>query len=343
MKRILTSFFIVLLALSATAQTNQNLTIDSCYAWARLNYPMLKQHDIIQKTKDYTVQNAWRGYIPQLNVMGQATYQSETTNFGDVFGSSPFIQNLGISFPKYSKDQYRLTGEVNQTVFDAEQSKFKKENAIAQADIQQQSLEVNLYTLNDRVNQVFFGVLLIDEQLKQNDLQQKDLQNGIDKVDAYIANGTAYKSSADELKAQLLQIQQAKVEMQSARKAYLQVLGILINQPLGDNTTLEKPAAPVLGADIKRPELKLYDLQRHVYDIQSKQLATGLMPVINAWFDGSYGRPTLNTVSNDFGPFWITGIRFNWSLTALYTRKNNLRILALNQSDVDLQKETFLF
>ena len=87
----------------------------------------------------------------------------------------------------------------------------------------------------------------------------------------------------------------------------------------------------------------LYDLQKKSYDLQSKQLETGLMPQINAYFDASYGRPTLNTVSNDFGAFWITGIRFNWSLTALYTRKNSKRIFGLNQSDLDIQKETFLF
>jgi outer membrane protein TolC len=340
MKRIITLVFLVA-ALHISAQ--KSLTIDQCYSLARQNYPLLKQHDLIQKTKDFTLQNAWRGYIPQINVNGQATYQSETTNFADVFGSLP-PQFAGlIKFPNYSKDQYRITGEVSQTIFDGEASKFKKENANVQAEISEQSLEVNLYSLRDRVNQVYFGVLLIDQELLQNDIQQNDIQNGIDKTQALVNNGNAYRSSVDELKAQLMQVQQSRVELVSSRRSYLLVLGLLTNQQLDESTTLTSPTTPVLSSEIKRPELTLYDLQKKTYDVQAKQLETGLMPIISAYFDGSYGRPTLNTVSNDFGAFWIAGIKFNWSLTALYTWKNNKHIYGLSQNDLDIQKETFLF
>jgi outer membrane protein TolC len=345
MKRTITIIFL-LATLHLSAQTS--LTIDQCYTLARQNYPLLKQHDLIQKTKDFTLQNAWRGYIPQINANGQATYQSEVTNFKDVFGSlppsSPFYSAFSqIPFPVYSKDQYRLTGEISQTVFDGQATKFKKENANVQAEISEQSLEVNLYALRDRVNQVFFGVLLIDEELLQNDIQQNDIQNGIDKTQALVNNGTAYRSNVDELKAQLMSVQQSKLELISSRRSFLLVLGLLINQPLDESTKLEKPSTPKLSSEIKRPELTLYDLQKKTYDVQAKQLETGLMPLISAYFDGSYGRPTLNTVSNDFGGFWIAGIRFNWSLTALYTMKNSRNIFDLSQNDLDIQKETFLF
>lgn len=342
MKRILTTVF-VLSALFSMAQSPATLNIDSCYAWAKQNYPLLKQHDIIDQTRDFTIKNAYRGYIPQINVSGQATYQSQTTNFADVFSGSPIPGLSSIKFPVYSKDQYRITGEVYQTIFDANQSKFKKENAVTQAEIQHQNVEVNLYTLRERVNQVYFGVLLIDEQLKQNEIQQKDVQNGIDKTQALVNNGAAYRSSIDELKAQLLQVQQTRIEMNNTRKAYLMVLGLLINKPVDESTMLTKPQAPVLTTDIKRPEMTLYDLQKKTYIVQVQQLQTGFLPQINAYFDGSYGRPTLNTVSNKFGAFWITGVRFNWSIASLYTYKNTKHVLSLNQNDLDIQKENFLF
>jgi outer membrane protein TolC len=340
MKRIITIIFLAA-ALHLSAQ--KSLTIEQCYDLARQNYPLLKQHDLIQKTKDFTLQNAWRGYIPQINVNGQATYQSEVTNFGDVFGGIPAFAAYAKDLPVYSKDQYRLTGEVSQTIFDGEASKFKKENANVQAEISEQSLEVNLYALRDRVNQVYFGVLLIDEELLQNSIQQADIQNGIDKTQALVNNGNAYRSNVDELKAQLMTVQQSRVELISSRRSFLLVLGLLINQPLDESTVLTSPKTPTLSTEIKRPELTLYDLQKKTYDVQTKQLQTGLMPQISAWFDGSYGRPTLNTVSNDFGAFWVTGIKFNWSLTALYTWKNNKHIYGLDQTDLDIQKETFLF
>jgi outer membrane protein TolC len=341
MKRFITLIFLAA-ALHLSAQ--KSLTIEQCYDLARQNYPLLKQHDLIQKTKDFTLQNAWRGYIPQINVNGQATYQSETTNFSDLFGGGPIVfGGHVIQFPTYSKDQYRITGEVSQTIFDGEATKFKKENAKVQAEVSEQSLEVNLYALRDRVNQVYFGVLLIDQELLQNSIQQADIQNGIDKTQALVNNGTAYRSSVDELNAQLMTVQQSRVELLSSRRSFLLVLGLLTNQQLDESIELTSPNTPNLSTEIKRPELMLYELQKKTYDVQSKQLETGLMPLISAYFDGSYGRPTLNTVSNDFGPFWIAGIKFNWSLTALYTMKNSRNIFGLNQNDLDIQKETFLF
>jgi outer membrane protein TolC len=278
-----------------------------------------------------------------VNVNAQGTYQSETVNYETLFGSLPPSIASEIKLPAYSKDLATLNGQVKQVIFDGEATKFKKENAAADANVKQQNLEVNLYALRDRVNQVFFGVLLIDEQLKQNDLQQKDIQNGVDKTQALVDNGMAYRSNVDELKAQLLQTQQSKVELNNSRKSYLLVLGLLINQTLGDSTALLKPEAPPLISDIKRPELQCYELQKKSFEIQSRQLETGLMPQIYASFDGYYGRPTLNPISNDFGPYWIAGIHLNWTLSALYTMKNSRRLINLNQSDLDVQKETFLF
>lgn len=347
MKRIF-SYLLIFSAAALQAQTARTINLEDCYTLARSNYPLLKERGLIQQTKEFTVKNAWRGYIPVINASGQATYQSETTNFGDVFGgippTSPFYQAFKeIHFPTYSKDQYRLTGEVNQTVFDGLAGKFKKENAVVQAEVQEQSLEVNLYALRQRVNQVYFGILLIDEELLLNAVQQQDVQNGIDRTQALVNNGTAYRSAVDELKAQLLQVKQNSVDLAATRRGYMMVLGLLTGQQLDENTVLAKPEAPDLNDDIKRPELRLYEVQKKTYDVQSRQLNTGLMPQLNAYFDGSYGRPTLNTVSNDFGAFWIAGIRFNWSIAALYTLKNNRRVLALSQKDLDLQKQTFLF
>lgn len=342
MRKIFT--WILMLPLLATfGQGETALNIDTCYVWARENYPLLKEYNVIELTKSYTIQNAWRGYIPQLNLSGQATYQSEVVNFADVFGSLPPQFANVIKFPSYSKDQYRLTAEAYQTIFDGLASKYKKENAIADAEVKKQNVEVNLYSLRDRVDQVYFGVLLINEELKQNDLQQKDIQNVVEKTQAFVDNGIAFKSSVDELKAQLLQTQQNRIELEHTRKSYLTVLGLLIGKPLSEAAVLTQPPAPVLAPEIKRPELKLYDIQKKSIDIQSKQLETGFMPQINAFFDGDYGRPTLNTVSNNFGAFWITGIRFNWTLSALYTFKNNQKLFSLSKNDLDIQREAFLF
>lgn len=330
--------FIVCLLFPAKTHAQQiHLTIDEAYQLAQKNYPLIKQRGLISKTKEYSVDNAAKGYLPVFSINGQATYQSAVTNF-------PFTIPLpGFSMPAYSKDQYKIYAEVNQVIYDGGVIKNQKQVAETNEIIQQQNLEVALYTLYDRVNQLFFGALLINEQLKQNELLNKNIQNGIDKAKALLANGTAYRSSVDELSAQLLQTQQSGVELKSAKKAYLDMLSLFTNKQLDENSILEKPATAMLSDNINRPELLFYDYQKKTYDLQDELLKTQLHPKFNLFVQGGYGRPGLNMLSNDFALYSIGGLRLNWNLGSLYTFKNQKQLIDINRKTIDVQKETFLF
>jgi len=317
------------------AQMQGSLTIEKAYHLARNNYPLIKQRDLITKTKEYSVSNAAKGYLPVLNINGQATYQSDVTNF-------PF-KIPGFAVPTYSKDQYKVYGEVDQVIYDGGNIKTQKQSAEVNEVIQQQNIEVQLYALFDRVNQLYFGALLVDEQLKQNDLLKIDIQNGLDKVKAQVANGTAYRSSADELSAQLLQADQSRVELLTMRKAYLSMLGLFVNLSLDENTILEKPAAVAITDIITRPELLLYDYQKRNFDLQDKLLDVQLRPKFNFFFQGGYARPGLNLLSNNFEWYYIGGLRLNWSIGSLYTLKKQRQILDISRHSLDIEKETFLF
>ncbi|HEY5369192.1 MAG TPA: transporter, partial [Hanamia sp.] len=221
--------------------------------------------------------------------------------------------------------------------------KNQQQTAAANEVVQQQNLEVQLYAIYDRVNQLFFGALLEEEQLKQNDLLQQDLQNGIDKAKAQVANGIAYRSSVDELSAQLLQSQQSRVELIATKKAYLDMLGLFINAQLDDSTNLEKPASPALTDSITRPELLSFDYQKKIYDLQDKLLHDQLKPKVIFFVQGGYGRPGLNFLSNSFEGYYMGGLRLNWNFGSLYSFKNNQHLLEINKNSQDIQKETFLF
>lgn len=349
------SLFLLLLLNGILAHTQpqpqpQSLTLDTCYALATVNYPQIREKELIQRTRDYSVANAAKGWLPQVNFTGQASYQSQTIAF-------PF-KIPGATLPVYSKDQYKAQVEVDQTIYDAGTIKFQQQLRTADEAIQLQNLNVDLYALRDRVNQLFFGILMIDEQLKLNELQHNDLQNGVDKSQASVNNGTAFRSSLDELKAESLRTEQERTELLATRKAYTRMLSLFINRPLDDNSTLVAPS-PIASAssapsastaqslapaipDITRPELAVFDLRKSAFDIQERQLHVAYTPKISAFVQGAYGRPTLNFVSNDFGFWALGGIRLSWSLSGLYTNKNDKRLLALDRRDLDLQKETFL-
>lgn len=334
MKSIFFTIIICFVIYQTNAQGQEKLSIEECYTLTRQNYPLVKQAELISKTAAYSIENASKGYLPQFNISGQASYQSAVTKIP--------IQLPGMNIPELSKDQYRLSAEGTQVLFDGGVIKQQKEAISANASVENQKLEVELYKLKERINQLFFGILLIDAQLKQNELLKKDIQLGIDKAKATVANGTAFKSSLNILKAELLKVNQKSIEQQFTRKGYLDVLGLFINKVLTENVVLQKPASPVLQTEIRRPELSLYEQQRKSLDVKEQAIAARNLPKFNLFLQGGVGRPALNMLNNAAEPFAIGGLRMSWPLSGFYTSKKEKAIININRKEIDLQKESFL-
>jgi outer membrane protein TolC len=329
----------VTLIVQLTAQTSQVLNIDSCYAMAKRNYPLVKQYDLLEKSKLYSLDNVSKGYLPQVNIGGYATYQSDVTQ-------PTFNQNLpgALSvFETISKDQYKIYGEVVQPITDMFTLSNQKELVEKNAEVETQKLEVELYRLRDRIDQIYFGMLLIDLQLEQNDIMKKDIQTGIDKTTAAIEHGVALKSNLNLLKAEMLKANQRTTELKAGRKSYADMLGLFIGAAVTENTELQKPAAPQFSSVVARPELEMYNLQKQVFDVQGNIVNARNLPRFSLFLQSGMGRPALNMLSNDFDFFYIGGFRMNWNLTGFYTAGKEKKLLGFNQNSLEIQKETFLF
>jgi len=337
MRKMILSGFII--SVSVLAYGQSSLTIDTCYTLARQQYPLIKQMGLIEKTKEYSVSNAAKGYLPQVNFNGQATYQSAVTSIPINFT----IQGTKFSIPTPTKDQFNVHGELDQTIYDGGMIKQQKQSQEVNADIQTQNINVQLYALKDRINQIFFGALLINEQLKQNDVTQKDLQNNVDKMQANVTNGTALASSLDELQADLIQQQENEISLKASRKAYLDMLSIFINRPLDENTILTTPPNVSVSDSIRRPELSFYEAQKKNDDVQNKLLSAGTRPKFSFFFQGGYAMPGLNGFDVDPAAYYITGFRLSWSLGNYYTLKNQRQLLNIDRQGIDIQKEDFVF
>ena len=333
------ALLIIFAGLNAFAQTNAELTIDSCYVKAKRNYPLVKQYNLIEKSKTYSLDNVSKGYLPQVNIGGQATYQSDVTQ-------PTLNQNLPGALPIFetiSKDQYKIYGEVVQPITDLFTLTNQKEMVEKNAEIDVQKLEVELYKLRGQIDQIYFGMLLIDEQVKQNEILKKDIQAGIDKTTAAIANGIALKSNLDLLKAEMLKANQRTIELKAGRQSYADMLALFIGQAVGENTVISKPAMPTFSPAINRPELEMFEKQKQIYDIQGNIVNAKNLPRFSLFFQSGMGRPALNMLSDDFDFFYIGGLRLNWNLANFYTSKNEKKLLGFNQNSLDIQKETFLF
>ena len=327
----------LLAALTAVqdAWAQEPLTLDSCYAVARREYPAAKQNDLIEKSREYTIANASKGYYPQLNVVGQATYQSEVTSLP--------IKLPGVKVPELSKDQYKVYGELSQSIYDGGAVHSQKAVIEANTAVTQQSLEVELYKLRERVYQIYFGILMLDGQIGQVDLLKKDINTGIAAMTSAVANGIAFKSNLDALQAELLGADQRRTELMAARRSFLDMLGMFMNKTLADNEKFTKPAEIIPVSTLNRPELKLFDNQQLSLQAQQKIINARNMPKLGLFVQGGYGRPALNMLNNDFSPYYIGGIRFTWGMTGLYTLQNDRNLIEMNRKTVETQRETFLF
>lgn len=334
MKRLLT----VLLALPAMLYAQEpTLSLQKAYELAQQNYPLIKQRDLVRQTSELSIENIGKEFLPQFNLSGQATYQSAVTE-PKISGAGAFIEIL-------TKDQYRLLADVNQLIYNGGTTKQQKNIQQLNEEVEQQKIGVELYKLKERINQVFFGVLYLDEQLKQVELIKVDLNNGIKRVEAQVNNGTSFRSNLHVLNAELLKTDQRTIELKASRKGFLDVLSLFINQRLPENTKLEKPKVEVAVSanEIARPELKLYSTQEKLLGGQYRLIDSRNRPKASLFFQGGYGRPGLNMFVNGFDFFYTTGIRFNWAFGGLYTEKREKKIIELNQKSVDIQKEIFLF
>lgn len=331
------SLFFILIICFAGSQANaqsEELSLEECHKLSRQNYPLLKQAELISKAAEYSIDNAAKGYLPQLNISGQVSYQSDVTKIP--------IRIPGMSVPELGKDQYRLAAEGTQVLFDGGTVKLQKEAINMNAAVENKKLEVELYRLKDKINQLFFGVLLINEQLKQNELLKNDLQLGIDKTTATVANGTAFKSSLNVLKAELLKVKQRSTELRFTRKGFIDVLGLFIRKDLREDIILVKPAKPVAENEIRRPELGLYGAQLKSLDVKERAIAAKNLPKFNLFLQGGIGKPALNMLNNSVEPFAVGGLRMSWPLAGFYTSKKEKAMIDISRKEIDVQKENFL-
>ena len=328
------TFFVFLIA-TQSLFARQNLTIEACQQKARDNYPLIRQHSLIDLSEQFTIANIGKAWLPQIAFNAQATYQSDVTHIP--------VNMPGI--PTIDKDQYRATIDVSQTIWDGGATRSQRKITEAGNEIERQNVEVNLYTLRERINQLFFGILTIDGQLNQLDILEKDLQTSLKLVNSFLQNGIATSSDVDVVQVEILNVSQKRTELTNFRKAYAAMLSAMMGETVDDETQLVKPEEIAVNrqASITRPEMLLFARQNELFDAQLESIKARNMPRFSLFVQGGYGKPGLNMLSNEFEFFAIGGARLNWNIGNLYSTKNANSLLVIGKNMTGVQQETFVF
>lgn len=333
---------IVLLGLSLFCHCDQmvaqavKINLDSCLILARRNYPQIKQLDLLVKTGETTVAILNKAWLPQVNVNAQASYQSDVTSLDINIPGFPTPDPL-------NKDQYKFYADIGQIIYDGGSINLQKKITRANAKLEISKVETELYKLNDRILQLYFGILLSQFQQKSLDLLEKDLVEQINKATvAYnaktIAANTLYLIQAEKLK-----LDQRRIDVNSQKNQLLQMLSVFINRNLEANGELIEPPNPILSPVIQRPELQLVDQQIYLSNLQLKLNRSKSIPKINLFGQFGYSNPALNFLKNEFQLYYIGGIKLNWNFSALYQYRSETKVSILNKNLAELQRESFLF
>ncbi|WP_407426531.1 TolC family protein [Arcticibacter sp.] len=323
------AFVIVPWSLSA-----QGLSLEEVQERARDNYPAIQQKDLIKETAELTIQNLNKAYYPQLSLVGQAAYQSEVTRVN--------ISLPGVLVDPMSKDQYKAIADISQVLFDGGLISKQKQLQRLNAEVEKEKNEVELYNLRERINQLYLGILLLDEQIKQIDLVKSDLETGIRQTSALVKNGVAFRSDLNSLEAEKLKIEQRNIELKSSKKGLVQTLSLFLKAPIDENVQLRAPSPTIIVSEIRRPEINFYTKQTELIHQNRQLLRAKNLPKAIFFGQGGYGRPGLNMLRNEFDWFYLAGVRFSWNISNLYTAKEERKLNDINAKSVNIQKETFL-
>ena len=340
MKKNILLFTLLILATVVQAQS-----LMECRKMAYENYPEIRQYNLIDETEQYSLSNAAKAWIPQVVLSGQATYQSATPTYPERF--SDLMSVYGIEMTGLRNDQYKLAVDVSQNIWDGGLTKANKAIAKADAAEQRSRVDVSLYQLKMRVDQLYFGILLLDERVAQVKNAIDVLESNLGRMKSYQKNGVARQSDVDAVEAELLTTLQTLKQFEASRTSYRRMLEVFIGSKLSDATLKRPEMAEVESRVSARPELAMFDAQTNLLSSKRQALRASLMPRFSAFAQGFYGYPGLDMFKDMMSSKWtlnaLVGVRMTWNLSAFYTKKNDIAKLNTAGQQVALQRDVFLF
>lgn len=308
------------------------LSLNEARSMARDNYPAIRQYRMIEQSRDFTLDNVAKGWLPQVSISAGAY------GFTDILKSDKKMEQAGKDMNNFMANASVM---IKQSLYDGGQIAARKKVVWAESQVQKQQLDVSMYAINEQVDQLFFGILLLDEQLKQNALLQKDLATSEQTIRSMMAGGIANQTDLDAILVERLKAEQQNESLLASRQSYLRMLGVFVGKDLAAAAeTLEKPAQGYVRANVNRPELKYYASQNLLLDAQRKQLNTQLRPTV-----GIFGMGMVHSKMSDMlnNGMMVAGVSVSWNIGALYTRKNDIRKIEVQRQINDSQREVFLF
>ena len=338
MKKKIISFALIMMATAIQAQT-----LEECQLAAEKNYPMIKQYDLISQTTQLTVKNIMKGWLPQIAIAAQATYQSDVTSWPESMKAT--LQQLGINMKGLSKDQYKVGIDLQQTIYDGGTISSQRSIARQEEKVQKAQVETNLYQVRKRVNEMYFSLLLLNEQILLNNDVKALLLSSEKKLASMLKGGTIATSDFENIRAERLSVEQQNESLKSQQQMLQHLLSTFCGIKVSN---VQKPAPfKTTISTNKQPEMQLFDNQLQLSSIKEKALNSQVRPKLGIFAQGFYGYPGFNMFEDMMNRKWslngMVGVKLSWNIGALYSLKNDKAKLRLQREMTENAREIFLF
>ncbi len=326
--------FILLSSVLLPAQQISEISLEQCLKATSQSFPLADQKTLISATNDLNQQVIQSGFLPQIVLNGQVSYQSDVTYLP--------ISLPNVSIPQTSKDWYKLNLDISQFIYDGGALKSRKELALSDANIEIQSVEIELYKIKEIVQSAFFNIILLNENKKTILLLQSELEEKLKNIESGVRNGLILPMNSDNLMAELLKIEQNIYELELGIASSISNLNILTGLQLSPENSFMLPShSTPLNTQNKRPELGLFDLQISKVNLLKDMTAIKRRPIVMGFGQLGYGRPALNMLSNDFEPYFVVGAKLSWKVFDWGNNKKEQKSLGLKSQIIANNKEAF--
>ena len=342
MKKVFLTLIIIFLTI---INIKAQLRLERCQELARENYPAIKKYGLLEKSLEIDLSDINKSWLPSISLYGQGTFQNITPSFPNALES--VLAQMGQEIKGLGKLQYKIGVDLSQPIWDGGASKAKRDMARSQEEMQKASLEVELYSLRQKVENIFFAILLTQEQIKQSQLTLELLNANLSLLESMYKNGTAMQSDLDMLKAQILTLKQTIIQAENSVVAYKKLLGIYVGEDVSNETLVTPNATMPNSLNSERPELHLFESRLLTSESSRDLINASLMPKIGFFAQAYYGYPGFDyfksMMNRDLSFNILAGVKASWNIDSFYSKKNRLNKIDLDLSDIEIEREIFLF
>jgi len=326
---------LLILLMPVHIKAQDTLNLQYCRQRTISTYPLNQDFENNLKANELKIKNIKTIYYPVLNLTGQLIHVSDVPHY---VSDNPLLQ-----IPVIGNDQYKIMLEAKQVLFDGGLTKKQKTLEESSLAVQNKNTEVKLYALNEQINDVYFLILLFQEQKRLLELTRKTLNEQLKIVQSGVKNGVLLPGDADVLTAEILKTEQSISELDAGKNSGLEILSNLMDTSIASETYLDLPQINTVPENsvIKRPEYDLFSAQQKQLQNTAELNQVKRFPYIAAFGTFGYGYPGLNMLQDQADIIYTFGLNLSWTIWDWNKTKREKQIFAVQQDMINTQQEVF--